>query len=285
MKQKEYYSFSSSSSSSYIQVKKTNMFNLKSKQSSCFHFISVYSYLILFILLFIICFFIIFHTKNSHISINHRLKRQTSNVNDKQHYTDMLRRILLYGTTSSVLTDCTINMASDGSYPLQLDKSLSSQIILLIEQSFQNEIMELKRTAETIRLKLNQTPNYFADHTLEKFRQEFSLYIRILLASQKHIKEIDIRILPYDNGGSDLIKYTRSNNSVSNVIGYEAINEDITKQDIILQSFTVSNAREIINHQSQHILTTKGWWFGPVLCEKNKDETFIMANILVLTNG
>jgi hypothetical protein len=197
----------------------------------------------------------------------------------------MLRRILLYGTTSSVLTDCTVNVASDGSYPLQLDKSLSSQIILLIEQSFQNEINALKQTAETIRLKLNQTPNYFADNTLEKFRKEFSLYIRILLANHKHIKEIDIRILPYDNGGSDLIKYTRSNNPVSNGIDYEAINDDITKQDIILQSFTVSNAREIMNRDSQHILSTKGWWFGPVLCEKNKDETFIMANILVLTNG
>ena len=214
MKQKEYYYFSSSS----IQYQNhNNMLNSKTKQSF-FHFISIYSYLIIFILIFLISSVIFFHTKNSHISINHRLKRQISTINDQQHDTDMLRRILLHGTSSSVSADCTINMGVDGIYRLPLENTLSLQIINLVEQSYQNEINALKRTAEKIRNKLNQTSNYFADHSLEKFRQEFSIDIRVLLASQIHIKEIDVRILPFDNGGSYLIKYFRINNSLSHYI-------------------------------------------------------------------
>ena len=287
MKQKEYdYFSSSSSSSSYIQFKNNNhnMLNTKSKQSF-FHFISIYSYLIIFILIFLISSFIFFHTKNSHISINHRLKRQTSNINDKQHYTDMLRRMLLLRTSSSALADCTINMALEGIYRLPSEDSLSSQTILLIEQSFQTELFALKRTAGKIRAKLNQTSNYFADQVLEKFRNEFSLDIRILLASQIRIKEIDVRVTPIDNGGSYVIKYSRMNNSIANIIDYETITDDILKQDNILQGFTMSNTLETINNDPQRILINNGWWLGPVLCEKNKNETFIMAYVFPLING
>ncbi|CAF2827363.1 unnamed protein product [Rotaria sp. Silwood2] len=196
----------------------------------------------------------------------------------------MLRRMLLHRGSSSVLADCTINMALDGKYQLPSENSLSSQIILLIEQSFQDEISALKRTAKKIRMNLNQTSNPIHEDTLEKFRNDFSLDIRILLASQTNIKEIDLRILSYDNIGSYLIKYSRMNTSTSNVIDYEKINDDLVKQDTILQTFTMSNVRETMNHDPQRILTTNGWWLGPVLCTKNKNESFIMANILPLTN-
>ena len=148
------------------------MLNSKSKQSFC-PFISIYSYLIIFILIFIISFLFLFHTKNSHISINHRLKRQIPNANDKQHYTTMLRRILLHRTISSVLADCTINMALDGIYRLPAENSLSSQVILLIEQSLQNEIFALRRIAKKIRTQLNQTSNYISGDALDKFHKNF----------------------------------------------------------------------------------------------------------------
>jgi len=177
-------------------------------------------------------------------------------------------------------------MAVDGIYRLPSEDSLSSQIILFIEQSLQNEINALKRTVEKIRKNLNQTSNSFTDYTLEKFRNEFNLDIRILLASQTRIKEIDVRILSYDNGGSYLIKYSRKNNSISNVLNYETINDDIIQQDTILQSFTMSNVRETINNDPQRVLSTNGWWLGPVLCEKNKNEAFIMAHVFpLITNG
>jgi hypothetical protein len=284
MKQKDYYDFSSS----YIQFKHNNnnkMLISKSKQS-VFHFLSIYSYLIIFILIFLISSVIFLQTTNSHIKINHRLKRQISNIDNKQHYSDMLRRILSHRISSSLLTDCTINMAVDGIYRIQSEDTLSSQVILLIEQSFENEIYSLKRTVEKIRKNLNQTPNLFSDYTLDKFRTEFNLDIRLLLASQIRIKEIDIGIISYDNGGSYLIKYTRKNNSISNLFNYEAINDDIIQQDIILQSFTMSNARETLNNDPQRILSTNGWWLGPVLCEKNKNEAYIMAHVFpLLING
>jgi hypothetical protein len=177
-------------------------------------------------------------------------------------------------------------MAVDGIYRIQSEDTLSSQVILLIEQSFENEIYSLKRTVEKIRKNLNQTPNLFSDYTLDKFRTEFNLDIRLLLASQIRIKEIDIGIISYDNGGSYLIKYTRKNNSISNLFNYEAINDDIIQQDIILQSFTMSNARETLNNDPQRILSTNGWWLGPVLCEKNKNEAYIMAHVFpLLING
>jgi hypothetical protein len=284
MKQKDYYDFSSS----YIQFKHNNnnkMLISKSKQS-VFHFLSIYSYLIIFILIFLISSVIFLQTTNSHIKINHRLKRQISNIDNKQHYSDMLRRILSHRISSSLLTDCTINMAVDGIYRIQSEDTLSSQVILLIEQSFENEIYSLKRTVEKIRKNLNQTSNLFPDYTLDKFRTEFNLDIRLLLANQIRIKEIDIGIISYDNGGSYLIKYTRKNNSISNLFNYEAINDDIIQQDIILQSFTMSNARETLNNDPQRILSTNGWWLGPVLCEKNKNEAYIMAHVFpLLING
>ncbi|CAF1910242.1 unnamed protein product [Rotaria magnacalcarata] len=197
----------------------------------------------------------------------------------------MLRRILLHRTTSSVLADCTINMALDGIYRLPSENSLSSQVILLIEQSLQNEIFALRRATKKIRMQLNQTTNYINSDTLEKFRKDFSLDIRILLASHIHIKEIDVRMLPYDTIGSDFIRYSRMNASISNIIiDYEQISDDIIKQDTILQTFTISNVRETIDNDPQRRLTTDGWWLGPVLCSKNKDETFIMANIFPLSN-
>jgi len=285
MKQKDYYDFSSS----YIQFKHNNnnnkMLISKSKQS-VFHFLSIYSYLIIFILIFLISSVIFLQTTNSHIKINHRLKRQISNIDNKQHYSDMLRRILSHRISSSLLTDCTINMAVDGIYRIQSEDTLSSQVILLIEQSFSNEIYSLKRTVEKIRKNLNQTSNLFSDYTLDKFRTEFNLDIRLLLANQIRIKEIDIGIISYDNGGSYLIKYTRKNNSISNLFDYEAINDDIIQQDIILQSFTMSNVRETLNNDPQRILSTNGWWLGPVLCEKNKNEAYIMAHVFpLLING
>ncbi|CAF1403470.1 unnamed protein product [Adineta steineri] len=289
MKQKEYYYFSSSpsssSSSSYIQVRNNNnnMLNSKSKQSSFFHFISIYFYLILFIIIFLISFFIFFHTKTSHISLNHRLKRQISNINDKQHDIDMLRRIL-NRTSSSVLSDCTINMASDGIYPIPLENAVSLPIIRLIEKSFESELTSLKLLAGQIRMKINQTANYFADHTLEKFGHKFSIYMRVLLISYIRINEIDIRTLTNDNGGSDVIKYSRINKSISDIIDIDAISENIVKQDIILQSFTMSNVRETFKQDAKRISSTNGWWLGPVLCEKNQNEAFIIANILALTN-
>jgi len=284
MKQKDYYDFSSS----YIQFKHNNnnkMLISKSKQSF-FHFLSIYSYLIIFILIFLISSVIFLQTNNSHIKINHRLKRQISNIDNKQHYSDRLRRILSLRTSSSVLADCTINMAIDGIYQIQSEDKLSSQIIRLIEQSFKNEINSLKRTVEKIRKNLNRTSNSFPDYTLDKFRNEFNLDIRLLLASQIRIKEIDIGIISYDNGGSYLIKYTRKNNSISNLLDYEAMNDDIIQQDIILQTFTMSNVRETLNNDPQRILTTNGWWLGPVLCEKNKNEAYIMAHVFpLLING
>ncbi|CAF0985418.1 unnamed protein product [Rotaria sp. Silwood1] len=196
----------------------------------------------------------------------------------------MLGGILLNRASSSVLTDCTINMALDGIYRLPLENSLSSQIILLIEQSFHDEIIALKRTTNKIRMNLNQTSTHINEDILEKFRHDYSLDIRILLASQINIKEVNIRILSNDNIGSYVIKYSRINTSISNIIDYDNIHDDIIKQDTILQTFTMSNVRETINNDQQRILTTNGWWLGPVLCTKNKNETFIMANILPLTN-
>lgn len=286
MKEKEYYDFSSPSS--YIQVKHNNnnkMLNSKFKQS-IFHFLSIYSYLIIFILLFLISSVIFLQINNSHLSKTNRFKRQLSNLNDKQHYTDMLRRILSHRTSSSLLTDCTINMAVDGVYRLPGEHTLASQIIRLIEQTFHNELHLLKRTVDKIRKKLNQSSNSNTEYTLEKFRNEFNLDIRLLLASQMNIKEIDIRIITYDNGGSYFIKYSRKNHSKLDIIDYETINDDIIQQDTILQSFSMSNVRETINNDPQRILSSNGWWIGPVVCEKNKNEAFIMAHVFPISiNG
>ncbi|UJR20809.1 hypothetical protein I4U23_023921 [Adineta vaga] len=265
-------------SASYLQVKPNLMFNSKSKQSSSlFHFISIYFYLILFLLIFLISFLIFFHTNSSPITqYNHRLKRQTSHLIDKHHNTDMLRQ-LLQRSTSSVLPDCTINMASDGIYQIPSDNSVSALIIRLIERAFRNESLTIKRFVDITRMKLN----HISDLSLEKFRLEFSSDLRVLLASQKRINEIDIRALPNDNGGSDVLKYSR----ITTKIDIDAINEDLTKQDTILQTFTMANLRETLKYDSQRFLFNNGWWLGPVLCDKNPNETYLMANILSLTNG
>jgi len=254
------------------------MFKSKLKQLF-FHFLSI-----LFILLFLISSFIFFHTQTSHIKTNHRLKRQITNVNDKQHYSDMLRRIILHRTGSSVLADCTINMAVDGIYRLPPENTISAQVIHLIEQSFQNEILALKRTAEKIRKNLQQNSNSFKELTLDRFRNEFNLDLRILLANQIRMKEIHVRLMPYDNGGSYLIKYSRKTNSFTHMIDHESINDDIIQQDYILQTFTISNVRETLNNDPQRILRTNGWWLGPVICEKNKNEAYMMAHVLPLIN-
>ncbi len=254
------------------------MFKSKLKQLF-FHFLSI-----LFILLFLLSSLIFFHTQTSHIKLNNRLKRQITNINDKQHYVDMLRRIILHRTSSSVLADCTINMDVDGIYRQPSENSISIQVIHLIEQSFEKEILALKQTAEKIRNNLRQNSNSLTELTLDRFRNEFNLDLRILLASQIRIKEIHVRLIPYDNGGSYSIKYFRKKNSLTNIIDHESINDDIIQQDHILQTFTVSNIRETLSNDPQRILTTNGWWLGPVICEKNKNEAYIMAHILPLRN-
>jgi ABC-type bacteriocin/lantibiotic exporter with double-glycine peptidase domain len=175
-------------------------------------------------------------------------------------------------------------MDVDGIYRQPSENSISIQVIHLIEQSFEKEILALKQTAEKIRNNLRQNSNSLTELTLDRFRNEFNLDLRILLASQIRIKEIHVRLIPYDNGGSYSIKYFRKKNSLTNIIDHESINDDIIQQDHILQTFTVSNIRETLSNDPQRILTTNGWWLGPVICEKNKNEAYIMAHILPLRN-
>ena len=269
-------------SSSYLQVNPNFMFNSKSKQSSLFHFLSIYFYLILFLLVFLLSFFIFFHTKSSSpITAHHqRLKRQTSHAIDKHHNTDMLRQ-LLQGSTSTVLPDCTINMASDGIYQTPLDNSLSALIIRLVERTFQSELIEIKRTIDKIRTTFNQTASYFNDYSLENIRRDFSTDLRLLLTSRKYFSELDIRALPNDNGGSNVLKYSRPTTE----LGYDLVNVELTRQDTILQTFTMTNVHETLKSDPQRLLTNHPWWIGPVLCEKNPNETYLMANIHSLTNG
>ena len=259
------------------------MSKLKSKQS-ILHLISINSCIILIsILIFTSSFFIFFPTKTSSISRNYRLKRQISSINDKQHDTNMLRRILLHRKNSSVFTDCTINMAIDGIYRRPLENSFPSKIIHLIEQSFENEIHSLKYMATKIRMNLSrQLSNSMHEDYLEKFLNEFNFDLRLLLASQIRIKNIDVRIISDDdNIQSYSIKYSRMNNSISSIIDYEQISGYIIKQKTILQTFTISNVRETLKNDR---FNTNGWWLGPVLCEKNKNETFITAYILPVTS-
>jgi hypothetical protein len=177
-------------------------------------------------------------------------------------------------------------MAVDGIYQRPSENLLSSQIILLMEQTFETELDSLKLIVEKIRKNLTQTSTSYTDYTLDKFRREFSFDIRILLARQIRIKEIDVGIITYDNGGSYVIKYSRKNNLASNMIDYDGINDDIIQQDRILQSFSMSNVRETINNDQQSILSTNGWWIGPVLCEKNKNEAFMIARVFpIIING
>jgi hypothetical protein len=191
-------------------------------------------------------------------------------------------------------------MALDGIYRLPLENSLSSEIIRLVEKTFYKEFNDLKQTANKIRHKLNQSSNYLGDFALAKFRDEFSISIRLLLASQLSIKEINLMLatpLSNDNNGGsyiyyDTIKYYRLNNdkiTEKNSIDYDSIQDVKLKQNvnIILQTFTPSNARETLKqtiNNNNYSLINDGWWIGPVLCEKNQNETFLMAHIFPLTN-
>ncbi|CAF0935202.1 unnamed protein product [Rotaria sordida] len=306
-------SSSLSSSSSYIQLRNNNkMLTFSTSKQSLFNNIHIRSYIIIFLFIFLLLlltFCILFPAqKNTNTYLNHRLKRQISSINirnnDKQHYTDMLRRILLHRTSSSVLADCTINMALDGIYHLPLENSLSSEIIRLVEKHFQKEFNALKQTAHKIRNKINQTSNYLGDFALAKFRDEFSISIRLLLASQLSIKEINLMIAtPLSNNNNspgsyvyyDTLKYYRVSNHTAattttmNQFDYDSIHDVKLKQNvnIILQTFTPSNARETLRQtmNNNYLLINDGWWIGPVLCEKNKNETFIMAHIFPLTTS
>lgn len=304
----DYDHISSSSSSTYIQLRnnKNNALTFPKSKQSLFNFTHIRSYLIIFLFIFLLLFFIFFiqfpTEKTTHTYVNHRLKRDIPlsnhiNKNDKQHYTKMLRRILLHRTSSSVLADCTINMALDGIYRLPLENSLSSEIIHLVEKTFFKEFHALKQTANKIRNKINHTTNVLGDFGLAKFGDEFSISLRLLLASQLSIKEINIMLAPPssndNNGGSyiyyDTIKYSRLNNETLNknsFIDYDSISDTKLKQgnNIILQTFTPSNARETLKQTIyNNSLINDGWWIGPVLCEKNKNETFLMAHIFPLT--
>lgn len=312
----DYDHISSSSSSSYIQLRNNHHHHhhhqkylpFKSKHS-LLHFTHIRLYLIIFLFIFLfllLSFFIFFPLYNSSTSSFHssRLKRQISSVNitfyknDKQHYTAMLRRILSL-RSSSVPADCSINMASDGIYRLPLKNTLSSEIIQLVEKTFHTQLSALKRTANNIRQKLNQSSEYIGDFGLEKSRDDFRISLRLLLASQLSIKQIALMLVkPFsndDNGGSyiyyDTIKYIRTNNQTnqSSIIDYDSVHDIKLKQngDAILHTFTSLNARETWKQMTFNNYSTinNGWWIGPVLCEKNKNETFLMAHIFPLTDS
>jgi hypothetical protein len=142
---------------------------------------------------------------------------------------------------------------------------------------------------------MNQSADYLGDFALAKFHDDFSISLRLLLASQLSIKEINLMLastLTNDqNGGSyiyyDTIKYYRLNNDTTtiNSIDYDLIHDVKLKQNspIILQTFTSANARETVRQMNSSLIND-GWWIGPVLCEKNKNETFLMAYIFPLTH-
>jgi hypothetical protein len=215
------------------------------------------------------------------------------NINDKQHYTQQLRKALLHRTSSSVLADCTINMPSEEIYHLPSKDTLSTEIIHLVERTFQKELHALKQTSNKIRLNLTQSSDLLGDYALAKFYDHYSIPIRLLIASQLSIKEINIMaatsLSDENNGGSyvfyDTIKYYRD--STINSTDYDSIRDVKLKQNlnIILQKFTPSNARETLKQttNNNYSLFNDGWWIGPVLCEKNQNETFIMAHIFPLT--
>ena len=228
--------------------------------------------------------------KHSHSNVHHRLKRQSSIVNstidDKKHYTQMLRRILAHRSSSTVLSDCTINVGSNEIYRPPANNTLSSEVIHLVEQTCETELRESKRLTMKIRSKLNQNLNYFSVSSYERIRHDFGLDLRLLLASQKRVKQIDLISGANDNGPPFRIKYFRSNRSIIDAIDYENVEEEIYSDQIILQSFTVLNAHEtLIDHQQNNsFLIQQGWWLGPVLCEKNPNEVSLMAHISPLSN-
>lgn len=242
------------------------------------------------IFLLLLSFSIFFSTKHSSTFAYQRAKRQINfnNVSndDRQHYTNKLRQIFLYGTSSSVLSDCTLNIAYDGIYRIPSENTLSSQVIRLVEDFFESELRDIQRLAMKIRSKFNQRMNYFTESSLGQFRDEFSLDLRLLLASQVRIQEVHLIIASNDNGISSYrLKYSRLNQSLVDVIDFDKIHEESFSNQWILQTFTISNARDTLNDdQQQRLLFTNGWWLGPVLCEKNPEETELMAHVFPLLN-
>ena len=302
-------SSSPSSSSWYIQLRNnSHRLTISKSKQSLFDFIHIRSYMTLSLLISILFFtslFLFVPTPNGgDLLRNHRSKRQASSsnmhVSDKQHYTNMLRRLLQNRKSSSALADCSINMGVDGVYRLPLENSLSSQVILFVEKTYHKEFQALKRAARQIHQKLTLSPSHPGDFALAKFRDEFSVPLRILLTTQLAIKEIHVILAPSsfndNNGGPyvyyDTIKYYRSNNQTTpprNYVDFDSTHDVILKQNvnIILQSFSASNARDTLKqtvNTNNQLLTTEGWWIGPVLCENNKNETFLMAHIFPLAN-
>lgn len=199
---------------------------------------------------------------------------------DQEHYANMLRRMFSNRKNSSLRADCTINLSIDGIYRIPNENSFSGQIIRLIEQSFAKELIAIEQIGEKIRLNAQRSP-----WTLERFREEFSLSLRILLSSQTRIKEIDVRFLVFENGlSADVIKYSRKMKPSTDFVDYQSINEDHLQQDFLLQTFSTANLRESINQDPQRLFNRTGWWLGPVLCEKSLHEVYLMAYIFPLIN-
>lgn len=256
----------------------------------------------LFLFLFVTFFILSPSQHPSENYVNHRFKRQifSSNhlqIDSKQHYTHMLRRLLSHRTTSSVLADCTLNVALEGIYRLPPEKSLSAEIIHLVENAFATEFRAVQQTARKIRQKINQSNEYFGNFALAKIHDNFSLSLRFLLSNQPAIKELNIVLatpLSNENNGEsyiyyDTIKYYRVNNndSTSNsVADYDSIRDVKLKLNgnYILQAFTPANARETLKQTADERLYDDGWWMGPVFCEKNLNETFLMTYVFPLTN-
>ena len=196
---------SSSSSSWYIQLRNnSHILTMSKSKQSLFDFIHIRSYMTLSVLIAILLLtslFLFVPTQNEgDLSRNHRSKRQvlSSNMNmiDKQHYTNMLRRLLQNRKSSSALADCSINMGMDGVYRLPSENSLPSQVILFVERAYHKEFQALKRAARQINQKLTHSASHASDFALAKFRDEFSVPLRILLTTQLAIKEIHVILAP-----------------------------------------------------------------------------------------
>lgn len=283
------------SSSFDIQLRNNQI--TSSKSNPCTR---IRSYLLISFTLFLFLFLAFLSHHPSDKYVNHRFKRQIfpsnhSQINVKQHNNNMLRRMLLHRNTSSVLADCTLNVALEGIYHLPPERSLSAEIIRLVENAFNKEFQAFQQTARRIRQKINQSTDYFGDFALAKIQEDFSLSIRFLLTNQPDIKQINIMLAtPFsneNNGGSyiyyDTIKYYRlQNDSTQTNTDYHSIQDVKLKQNgnLILQTFTPINARESLKQTMDSNLFNDGWWMGPVLCEKNLNETFLMTYVFPLTN-
>lgn len=293
--QQRHYHHHHHHSSCDIQLRNNQISSSKSNL-----FTRIRSSLLISLTLFLFLFlaFLSHHPADKYV--NHRFKRQIfpsnhSQINVKQHNNNMLRRMLLHRNTSSVLADCTLNVALEGIYHLPPERSLSAEIIRLVENTFDKEFQALQQTARRIRQKINQSNEYFGDFGLAKIQEDFSLSIRFLLTNHADIKQVNIMIATpltnENNGGSyiyyDTIKYYRiHNDSTKKTNDYHSIQDVRLKQngDLILQTFTPVNARETLKQNLDSNFFDRGWWMGPVLCEKNPNETFLMTYVFPLTN-